>query len=104
MPAAVRAADLGAGHPVAVVRDELDAGGVGRLGEARPARARVELGVGAEQLRAAAGTDERAVGLGVEELARERALGGAVAQDLELVGVELLAPLLLGLGDLGHRW
>src|SRR5256714_615523 len=53
VPSAVAADDLGAVHEVAVVGPQLDRLGDGRLGEARPAGARVELGVGVEQLRAA---------------------------------------------------
>src|SRR3954447_9863544 len=53
MPAAGAAEDLGAAHEEAVVVSQLDRLGDGRLGEARPACARVELGVGAEQHRRA---------------------------------------------------
>ena len=45
--AAAAADDLGAAHEQRVVRARLDRGGDGRLGEARPAGAGVELGVGA---------------------------------------------------------
>src|SRR5690349_18681157 len=46
--------DLGAAHEEAVVGPQLDVLEVRRLGEAGPAGARVELGVGGEQLGAAA--------------------------------------------------
>ena len=67
-----RARHLGAAHEEAVVRVQLDVGGDGRIGEARPARARVELGLRREQLGAAAGTPVRAVVLRVDVLAAER--------------------------------
>src|SRR4051794_28562690 len=54
--AARGAGDLGAGHPVGRVDVGVDALEIHRLDEARPAGARVELGVGPEQLRATAGT------------------------------------------------
>src|ERR1035438_3561626 len=53
MSAAVTADDLGAAHEQAVVRAQLDRFGHRRLCEARPARARVELGVSREQHRRA---------------------------------------------------
>src|SRR6185295_12310920 len=51
---AVLADDLGAAHEEASVFAQLDVLEVHRLGEAGPAGAGVELGVGGEQLRAAA--------------------------------------------------
>src|SRR3954453_7077367 len=98
--AAVAAGDLGAAHGRRVVGARLDRGGNGRLGEARPARAGVELGRGREQLRAAARTAIDAVLLDVPVLAGERALRAALAQYLVLLGGELLAPLVVGLVDL----
>src|SRR5439155_14439371 len=101
--AAARAAHLGARHAVAAVLEQLDVGRVGRLGEARPARARFALRVRAEQLRTAAGAAVGAVVVVVYVGAGERALGRAVAQHLVGLGGQLGAPLLVGLGDLGHR-
>ena len=98
--AAAGAHDLGADHEVRAVLAGLDGLAEHGVGEARPAGARVELRVGAEQLVAAAGAAVDAVALLVDVLAGERGLGGGVAQDLVLVGVELLAPLLVGLRDL----
>ena len=98
--AAAGAHDLGADHDVRAVLAGLDGLAEHGVGEARPAGARVELRVGAEQLVAAAGTAVDAVALLVDVLAGERGLGGRVAQDLVLVGVELCAPLLVGLLDL----
>ena len=73
--AAALADDLGADHPVRDVALDLDGLGHLRLGEARPARARLELRVGVEQLRAAAGTAVDAVLVVVPVLPGERPLG-----------------------------
>src|SRR5581483_5459306 len=61
MAAAAAAQHLGADHAVAVVLDQLDVGVRGRLVEARPAGAGLELGVRAEELGAAARAAVRAV-------------------------------------------
>src|SRR5437773_8255955 len=53
MTAAAPARDLGAHHAVSAVFVQLDRLGNGRLGEARPAGAGLELGLRAEQRRAA---------------------------------------------------
>ena len=68
----------------------------GRLDEARPPRAGVELRVGAEELRAAAGAavDARVLGVGVRP--GERPLGRLPAEDRVLVGRQAGAPLLVG--------
>ena len=68
----------------------------GRLDEARPAGAGVELRLGAKQLRAAAGTPIDAGHLGVRVRARERPLRRLPSQDGVLLGREALAPLLVG--------
>src|SRR6266508_2071007 len=94
MRPAAPAADLGAVHAVAVV--------VHQLGEARPAGARFELGVGAEQLGAAGRAAVHAVVLGENVPAAERRLGPGLAQDLVPLSRELLPPLPLRPGDLGH--
>src|SRR6185437_7014569 len=96
MAATAPAPDLGADHPVAAVLEQLDVLGHRRLIEARPPRSRLELGVRAKQLRAAAGAAVGAVVLEVDVLPGEGALGGGVAQDLELIGAQSFAPLLLG--------
>src|SRR4051812_31229168 len=100
VPAASRAHDFGAHHEVRAVLAGLDGLAEHRVGEARPAGAGLELRVGAEQRVAAAGAAVDAVALLVDVLALPRALRGGVAQDVVLVGVELLAPLLVGLCDL----
>ena len=101
--AAALADDLGAAHEEAVVGPGLDRVVVHRVEEARPAGAGVELGVGAEQLCAAAATAVDAVLLVVPVGAGERALGALLAEDLVLLGRELRPPLRLGLLDLLHR-
>src|SRR4051812_48323172 len=73
--AAGAARHLGADHAVAAVLVHLDVRVLPRLGEAGPARAGLELGVGAEQLGAAAGTAVCPVVLHVHVLAGERPLG-----------------------------
>src|SRR5436190_22571388 len=97
--AAVAADDLGALHEVAVVGTQLDRLGDSRLGEARPAGARVELRVGIEELRAAGCAAVVAGLLVVGVLAREGRLGARPAQHLVLRGRQLLAPLAIGLDD-----
>src|SRR5579864_8287163 len=72
---AVRAKHFGADHAVARVRLLVDMVFVGRLGEARPAAAGVELGVGFEQGLAAAGADIAARTMLMLILAGEGALG-----------------------------
>src|SRR5436190_15785071 len=86
--AALVAADLDAHHPVALVDHALDDLAVDRLPVAGPAAARIELGVGREQRRAAS----HAVVLSgvpvVPVLAGEGPLGGRVARDLVLRRIE----------------
>ena len=93
---AVLADDLGAAHEEAVVGAQLDVLEVGRLGEAGPAGAGVELGVGGEELGAAADAAVHAGGLLVDVGAGEGALGAGLAGDLVLLRRQLLAPLLVG--------
>src|SRR5581483_3422470 len=78
----------------------LDGLSVGGLVEAGPARARVELGVGREQLGAAPRAAVDAVVMDIPQLAREGVLGTGLAQHAVLLGGQLLAPLLVGLADL----
>ena len=61
----------------------------GRVGEARPAGARLELGVRAEQLGAAAGAAVDAVVLDVDVLPGERPLGALLAHHVVLLGGQL---------------
>ncbi len=94
--AAARGADdLGAGHPVARVDTRLDRVELGGLDEARPAGARVELRIRAEELRPAPGTavDPGLLGVGVR--AREGPLGRLLPKHGVLLRREALAPLLV---------
>src|SRR5439155_13875081 len=70
--------------------------GVGRVEERRPAAMGFELLATAEQLGAAGPAFVDALGLGVGVLAGERPLGAGLPQHRELVGGELLAPLVVG--------
>ena len=104
---AAAAQDLGPPHPEAAVLANLDVLRDGRLVEAGPAGAGIELGVGAEQLGATAGAVVHPVVLDVHVLARERPLGAVAAQDLVLVGREALPPLLVSqvnFGRAAHRF
>src|SRR5215469_5999033 len=98
--AAAAADDLGAPHEQAVIRPQFDRLGDRGLVEAGPPGARVELGVRAEQLGAAAGTPVEAVPVVVDVLTGERHLGVRPAQDVVLLRGQLLTPLLVRLGDL----
>src|SRR5689334_15649963 len=99
MPAAPRAGHLGTDHAVAQVAVLLDRLAE-RLVEGGPAAARVVLGVGLEELRAAAGAQ---VDAGLEDLvvlAGERRLGALEPEHAVLLRRELCAPLGVGLDDL----
>src|SRR5438477_6125941 len=103
MAAAIRAHDLGPHHSegrIALLVDRLVAR---RRGEGRPAAARVVLGLGAEELGAAARAAVRARLEHVVVLARERRFRPLFAEDAVLLGVELRAPLRLGLLDFRHH-
>src|SRR6267154_661601 len=99
---AVLADDLRALHEEAVVGAQLDVLEVGRLGEAGPAGAGVELGAGGEKLGATADTDIHAVGLLVYVWSREGSRGAGIAGHVVLLGRQLVAPLSVGLLDFGH--
>src|SRR6516165_6816486 len=98
--AATAADNLGAPHEQAVVRAQFDRLGDRGLVEARPPGARVELGVGAEQLGPAARAPVEPVLVIVDELPGEGPLGVGLAQHAVLQWAQLLAPLLVRLGDL----
>src|SRR4051794_39446718 len=100
--AAAGAGDLGADHPVGAVLMQLDGVGVGGMGEARPAAARVELVVGAEDLGVASRAAEDAGGLVVGVLAGEGGLGGLAPKNGVGLGRDLLPPLVLGLDHFLH--
>ena len=102
MPAAAAAVDLGSAHEERAVLLGLDRLAVGWLEEARPPGARVELGVGAEQLLAAAGAAIHTLVLGVPVGAGEGPLGPLLAQHVVLLGRQLRPPVRLALGQLLH--
>src|SRR5262249_57029821 len=98
--AAAAAHDLGTPHDQAVVRPQLDRLGDRGLVEARPAGARVELGVRAEQPGATAGAPVEAVLAGAHVRTGERHLRVRLTQHAVLQWGQFLAPLLVRLGDL----
>ena len=64
--------------------------------ETRPAGARIELPIGAEQLKLASGANESSAPALVVERARAGALGGFLAQHAERHRFKSLTPLRLG--------
>src|SRR5271165_2612111 len=103
MRAAAAACHLRPHHPVTPVHGVLDLalvlGGV----KAWPSASRVELGLGVEQLVAAADTEINALVMEIPVLAGECALGAFFARDLVLLGSQQLSPFLVGPDDLfGH--
>src|SRR5581483_376330 len=98
--AAARAVDLGPAHSVARVLLGLDGARRRRLPEARPARPRVELLTGREELRAARGAEILARLVVVPVAPGEGALRALLPADGVLLGRQLRAPLLVRLDDL----
>src|SRR5688572_32778208 len=96
MGAAFVAGDFGAPHHEAMVVLGGDVFFRHRRPEARPAGAGVKLGIGAEQLVAAAGAAVHAFVVMVPILAGKSALGALLPADLKLLVGQLLAPLLFG--------
>src|SRR5262249_37716191 len=92
---ALPAADFGPHHKEAAVFVELDVLPVGGLPEAGPAGARIELGVRAEQLRAARCAVIGPIIVRVPVLACECPLRALLAHDVVLLRRQLLAPLSL---------
>src|SRR5262245_34900583 len=97
--AAARTRHLRPHHPVGRVDLRVDAVERGRLDEARPAGARVELRLGAEQLRPTAGAAVDARLLRVDVGAGEGPLGALPAQHLVLLRAELGPPIGVRLLD-----
>src|SRR5581483_3935420 len=95
--AALAAVDLDALHRVRGVALGGDRPGIGRAREAGPARAALELVLGAKELRAASGAEEAAGLVIVPERARERALRALLPQDAVLLRRQLAPPLLIAL-------
>src|SRR5262249_27670785 len=106
VPAAALAVVLGARIDEEEILLRLERAGDGGE-EARPAGAGVELHRRGEERQAAAGAGEKPRPLLVVQRARAGALGAFFAQDLERLGREALAPLVLGelerLLRRGHR-
>src|SRR4051794_20927119 len=100
MAAAFGAEHLGAEHAVADVPLLVDMAIDRGLGEARPAAAGIELGVGLEQRVAAAGAEIGAGAVVVLILTGEGTLGRLLAQHRVLHRRQLAAPLLFALDDL----
>src|SRR6478609_8600820 len=100
MPAAGGAHRLGARHEEGAIRLGGHSVGIGRSEEARPARARFELGVGAEELGAAAGASIGSRPMLIPQVAGEGTLGSLLAKDPVLLRAEGGPPLGLRLDDL----
>jgi len=94
--------DLGAPHAMTRVGLFTDVCRVERLEIARPAAARVELGVRFEQRRAAADAGVDAVLVVVDVFAGARRFGCRVARHAVLHRREQLLPLGIGLDDFVH--
>src|SRR5438094_1510773 len=105
VPAAVGTRHLGPDHEMRAVDRLLDRGSLGRRVEARPSAVGVELGLGLEQPRAAAGAKVQTRSLGVPVLARERPLRALLAQDVKLQWAQVSLPLGFALLDFAllHR-
>src|SRR5690606_13939947 len=94
VPAAARAHDLLAHHPVAAVLDGEHRAGLDGARVARPASTRVELVPRGEQHVSAAGAAVGALGFVRVQSAGKRALGALLPQLVELLRRELLLPLV----------
>ncbi len=99
MPAAARAQDFGALHQQAAIA-AFDHRMRQRLPEARPAGAAIELGRRAEQGQHAAGADEPAAAMFVQQRTGEGMLGARLAQHGIALGPEQPPPFL---GRMAHR-
>ena len=104
MAVAFRAQHLGADHAVADIALLVDMALDRRLGEARPAAAGIELGVGLEQRLAAAGAGIGALAVLMLVFAGERPLGRLLAQHRILHRRQFLAPLGVALLNLVGRF
>src|SRR6201996_7739355 len=103
MTIAARAQHFGADHAVAHVAFLVDTAFGCRLGEARPAAAGIELGIGLEQRLSAAGADIGARAMLMLVFAGEGPFGRLLAQHRVLHRRQFLAPLGFALFDLWRR-
>ena len=93
---------LGTNHAVTGILVKLDVALAHNVPETGPARAGMKLGFRREKLVAASGTNIRAVVFGIDILASKRPFCPRFAQDVVLLIGELLAPLLVCLGNFFH--
>ncbi len=93
---------LGALHAQTRVFVELDVALANNVPEARPARSRMKFGVRREQIIFAGGANVGAIVFVVDEFAGKRPFSARLAQDIELLIGELLAPLLVCFGNISH--
>src|SRR5262245_48959729 len=100
MSVAAAAQDLGPAHAMTVIGLGPDVLFRHRRPEAGPARARIELGLRAEQFLSAAGANVDAFLVTVPEFASESALGPLLAHHLKLQRRQYLLPFLVALDDL----
>src|ERR1700693_4565982 len=104
MARAFRAQHFGPDHAVGHVPLLVDMALGGGLGEARPAAAGGELGVGLEQRLTAAGAAIGATAVVVLVFARERALGRLLAQHRILHRRQFATPVGVALFDFARRF
>src|ERR1700685_222469 len=104
MRAAAAARHLRPLRPITPVYRVLDLAFILRGEEAGPSASRVELGLGIEQLIAAADTEINALVMEIPVLAGKCPFGAFLARDFVLLGGQELFPFLVGLDDLlGHN-
>src|SRR5215510_9400720 len=100
MSVAAAAQDLDPAHAMTGIGFGLDVLFRHRRPEAGPARARIELGLRAEQFLPAAGANVDAFLVIVPEFASESAFGPFLAHHLKLQRRQYLLPFIVGLYDL----
>jgi hypothetical protein len=99
--AALGTGNFDATHAEGAVVMEVDGVFGEGLEETGPAGSGLELGVGFEEGSVAGGAVVEAVGVVIDEGAGEGAFGALLAEDVILLGGELLAPLGIGFGGFG---
>ena len=95
MRTALLADHLGTLHPHTEVIVQFNVLQIHRIGEARPSRARIELGIGGEQLGSANGATVYAILVTVPISSRERCLGTLLTFDVIQLGRKFLVLLHL---------